>query len=390
MVKPDVVIVGGGVNGVAVAFHLARRGVRVTVVERDSVAAGPTGRSCGLVRQHYSHPTTARMALESLRVFQRFDELVGGECDFRQTGALVLAGPQEVESLTANVAMQRGVGIDSRLLSPREAAEIEPHADLDGVAAAAWEPEAGYADAYATSQAFAQRARQLGAELRTGTTVSSVVVDGGRATGVVTDRGVIAAGAVVLAAGPWSAPLARGCGIELPLVAARVQVCLFDKPPEIERHGIVLDTALGIYTRPEGEELMLTGSLDTSEAENAVDDPDAYDETADFERTSRYADRLVRRYPAMVDGRLRSGYASLYDVTPDWQPVLDELPGVGGLYCCAGSSGHGFKLAPVVGEMMAGLIVDGKPAGGPLDLFAFSRFASEAAPLGRYEQKILG
>ncbi len=386
----DVLIVGGGVNGVAIAFHLARRGVRVTVVERDSIAAGPTGRSCGLVRQHYSHPTTARMALESLRVFQEFGDLVGGECDFRQTGALVLAGPRDVESLEANVSMQRGLGIDTRVVSPAEAAEIEPHADLEGVVAAAYEPEAGYADAYSTSQAFAEGARRLGARVETGTTVSAVVVEGGRASGVVTNRGVMAAGAVVLAAGPWSARLARGCGVELPLVAARVQVCLFDKPPEIGRHGIVLDTTSGIYTRPEGEDLMLAGSLETSEVDDKVDDPDSYAETADFDRTSHYADRLVRRYPAMAAGRLRTGYASLYDVSPDWQPILDELPGVRGLFCCAGSSGHGFKLAPVVGEMMAGLVLDGKSAGGPLDLFAFDRFASDVAPAGRYDQKILG
>ena len=386
----DVLIVGGGVNGVAIAFHLARRGVRVTVVERDSIAAGPTGRSCGLVRQHYSHPTTARMALESLRVFQEFGDRVGGECDFRQTGALVLVGPRDVKSLESNVAMQRGLGIDTRVVSPAEAAEIEPHADLEGVVAAAYEPEAGYADAYSTSQAYAEGARQLGATVETGTTVLRVVVEGGRATGVITDRGVMAAGAVVLAAGPWSARLARGCGVELPLVAARVQVCLFDKPSEIGRHGIVLDTTSGIYTRPEGEELMLAGSLETSEVDDAVDDPDSYDETADFDRTSHYADRLVGRYPAMAAGRLRTGYASLYDVSPDWQPILDELPGVRGLFCCAGSSGHGFKLAPVVGEMMAGLVLDGKRAGGPLDLFAFDRFASEVAPAGRYDQKILG
>lgn len=386
----DVLIVGGGVNGAAIAFHLARRGVGVTLLERDSIAAGPTGRSCGLVRQHYSHQVTARMALQGLRVFQRFDDLVGGDCDFRRTGALVLVGSRDVEALEANVAMQRGLGIDTRVVTPREAAEIEPHADFEGVAAAAYEPEAGYADAYSTSHAFAARARQLGADLRTGTTVRAVTVDKGRAVGVVTDHGPISAGAVVLAAGPWTARLARGCGVELPLVAARVQVCLFDKPPEITRHRILLDTTLGIYARPEGEELMLVGSLETDEAEHTVEDPDAYPENADFERAAHYSERLVRRYPGMAGGSLRSGYASLYDVTPDWQPILDELPGVRALYCCAGSSGHGFKLAPVVGEMMAGLVLDGKGSGGDLGMFGVDRFAAEVAPAGRYAQKILG
>jgi glycine/D-amino acid oxidase-like deaminating enzyme len=390
MPTSDVIVVGGGVNGVAIAFNLARRGVQVTLVERESIAAGPTGRACGIIRQHYSHEVTARMALKGLRIFQNFDDVVGGTCDFRQTGCVIPVGPQDVSSLEANVALQQAVGVDTRLISLQELAELEPHADFRGIAAAAYEPEAGYADAYSTANAYAQRARELGTELLTGTRVLSVIVEGGRAQGVSTDGGPLSAGTVVLAAGPWSRQLGEACGVELPLTAARVQVGLFNRTPRIERHGVVLDTKLGIYTRPEADDLMLVGSLETSEAEHRVEDPDRYPESADFDRISHYSNRIVERYPAMSGASFRNGYASLYDVSPDWQPVLDELPGVENLYCAAGSSGHGFKLAPVVGEMMADLVIDGKDSEDDISLFSFDRFAAEASLAGRYDQKILG
>jgi sarcosine oxidase subunit beta len=390
MPASDVIVVGGGVNGVAIAFNLARRGVKVTLVERESVAAGPTGRSCGIIRQHYSHEVTARMARRGLEIFQNFDDVVGGNCDFRRTGCLVPVGSRDVPSLEANVALQQAVGVDTRLISAEELAELEPHADFGGIAAAAYEPEAGYADAYSTANAYARRAGELGAEFLTGTRVLSVTVEGGQVKGVLTDSGPLSAGAVVLAAGPWSRRLGEACGVELPLTAARVQVGLFNRTPRIERHGVVLDTTLGIYTRPEADDLMLVGSLETSEAEHRVEDPDRYPEGADFDRISLYSKRVVERYPAMSGASFRNGYASLYDVSPDWQPVLDELPGVERLYCAAGSSGHGFKLAPAVGEMMAALILDGKDPEDDISFFSFERFGAETSLAGRYDQKILG
>ena len=116
----DVIVIGGGVNGAAIAFSLAQRGVSVRLIERDAIGAGPTGLSCGIIRQHYSHPVTAGMALRSLRVFQNFGDAVGGECDFHQTGFILAAGPEHVETLEANVAMQQSVGIDTRLIGVEE------------------------------------------------------------------------------------------------------------------------------------------------------------------------------------------------------------------------------------------------------------------------------
>ncbi len=386
----DVVVVGGGVIGASVAFHLATRGVGVTLVEKGSIAAGPTGRSCGIIRQHYSHPVTVRMALESLRFFQNFEETVGGTCDFRRTGYLLAAGPDQIGTLSANVAMQQSLGVNTRVISVDELRELEPEVSTEGIVGAAYEAESGYADPYSTTTALARRAEELGAEILPGTCVRSIEVEGDRVCGVVTDAERLRAESVVLATGPWAPQLAGALGVQLPITPCRVQVCLFNRAETIRHDQIFIDAALGVYTRPEGEDLMLVGSVETDEAEAGIEDPDHFQRVADFDAVERYSEQLIRRFPAMDKGGFVNGYASLYDVTPDWQPILGALPGVENLYCAAGSSGHGFKLAPRIGQMMADLLVDGDAAGGDIEFFGFDRFARGQRADGGYAQKILG
>lgn len=385
----DVVVIGGGINGTAITYHLARRGVGVTLLEKGALAGGPTGRSCGIVRQHYSHETTAAMALRALEIFENFDDVVGGHCDFRQTG-FVLAVPEErADGLRENVRLQQSVGIDTQLVEQEDLAELLPGHDLTDMALAAWEPRSGYADAYATTVSYAMRATELGARIRTGVPVTRIRVAGNRVRGVDTASGErLHSGAVVLAGGPWSRSLALLCGVDLPILPSRVQVCLFEPATGFEPSCVFIDSSNGIYSRPEGGPLLLVGSIETREGEGGVVDPDVYDESVDLERVEHYTERLLRRIPAMDRGRYRNGYASLYDVTPDWQPILDAVPNIEGLFCAAGSSGHGFKLAPVVGEMMADLVTGARQ---PEPLFALSRFVAGAPVPGRYpEHKILG
>lgn len=386
----DVIVVGGGINGACIAFHLAERGVGVTLVEKDSLAAGPTGRSCGIIRQHYSHPVTVRMALESLRFFESFEERVGGNCDFHRTGYLIAAGPDHIDTLVANVALQQSLGVNTRVVSLDELRELEPGVSTEGIVGAAYEPDSGYADPYSTTAALANRAEELGAEIHTGTRVHSIIVESGKARGVVTDEGRLEAESVVLATGPWSPRLAAALGIELPITPCRVQVCLFNRAEGLAHEKVFIDAPLGVYTRPEGDDVMLVGSIETDEAEAVVEDPDHFQRVADFDAVSRYSEQLIQRFPLMDKGSFLNGYASLYDVTPDWQPILDELPGVENLYCAAGSSGHGFKLAPSVGEMMAELVIAGKSPEDDIEFFSFDRFARGRRADGAYAHKILG
>ena len=386
----DVIVIGGGVNGASIAYHLARRGASVKLLEKDNIASGPTGRSCGIIRQHYSHPVTARMSLQALHVFQNFDEIVGGDCDFHQCGFLVAAGEGQIDTLRDNVAMQQAVGIDTRLVSVEELRDLAPGVATDGIAGAAYEPQSGYADPYSTSAAYVQRAEELGAEILVGTAVESLLVESGRVVGVATDGGRFSAGSVVLATGPWSPLLTRACGVELPITPMRVQVCLFERAAGLRHDKVFVDTPRGVYTRPEGEDLMLVGSVQTDEAKAGVEHPDHYQRTADFDAVSRYSEQLIGRFPAMDEGNFVNGYASLYDVTPDWQPILDEVPGVDNLFCAAGSSGHGFKLAPVVGEMVAELVLRGALDSDEVSLFGCERFLSGDLMDGSYAHKILG
>ena len=386
----DVIVVGGGVNGTCIAYHLAQRGASVTLVEKDNIAAGPTGLSCGIIRQHYSHPITASIALAALRFFENFEDLVGGDCDFRQTGYIFAAGPDTIDTLKSNVALQQSLGINTSVISVEELRELVPGAAVDGIVGAAYEPESGYADPYSTSVAFANRAEELGAEVLIGTEVRSVIVEGGKARGVVTNQGRLEAASVVLATGPWSSRLAKLFGIDLPIVPCRVQVCLFERAPDLNHDKIFIDSPLGVYTRPEGEDLMLVGSVATDEAKAGIKHPDDFQRVADFDAVSRYSEQLIERFPEMDKGSFLNGYASLYDVTPDWQPILDELPGIENLYCCAGSSGHGFKLAPIVGKMMADLITRGKSDNDDINFFAFDRFAREELVESGYAHKLLG
>lgn len=386
----DVIVVGGGINGVSIAFNLAKAGLGVTLIEKDFIAAGPTGRSSAIIRQHYSHEVTARMALRSLRIFQNFDDVVGGDPEFHQTGFLLAARTEDVELLETNIALQQEVGIDTRLVSPQEVKELEPHISLDGIAAAAYEPGSGYADPAATATAYAQRAKDFGAHLQLGIQVQKVLVERGRVMGVDTDQGTVQAGAVVVAAGPWSPLITKTVGIELPIKVSRHQVATYRRPDEFERHMVFAAFTDEIYIRPETGGLMLVGSIEPGEAEDEVPNPDSFNERVDFDIVADFSERVARRYPLMERGTTAGGWASLYDITPDWHAIMGALPGVEGLYCVAGTSGHGFKLGPAVGEMMADLIINGEKPEGDINMFSVSRFDAGKEVAGKYEYSIVG
>jgi len=385
----DVVVLGGGSTGTSAAFQLARRRYgKVVLVERDSVGAGPTAKSIGIIRLHYSHEPLIRLAARSLELFEGFEGLTGATADFTRCGFLLLAPEREMGVLRANVELQHRFGIGSSVLTPPEIAALDPRMALDDVAGAAWEPKSGFADGYATATGFAAAARREGAEIWEKTAVQRLIVDGGRVRAVQTARGEISTPAVLAACGPWTPALLQPLGVNVPIQSSRQQVVQLAPPPGFGALGVVIeDLAQGFYVRPEAGNTVLAGVLE-EEAEQIVS-PDAFDRGVDLDFVERVGQMWARRYPGAQDAEVRRGYASLYDITPDWQPVLGAVDGIGGLYIAAGFSGHGFKLSPGLGEVLAAIIA-GETAGIDVSMFRLSRFAEGHPIRGRHAQGILG
>ncbi len=386
----DALIVGAGIMGCSTAFQLAQRGLHVAVLEKGNIGAGSTGRSSAVIRQHYSNELTARMALYSLRAFQDLQDRVGEGCGFTPTGFVALASARDREGLQANVALQQKVGIETQLLTPEALREIMPGVETTDVAAAAYEPGSGYADPHLTVNAYANAARRLGAKIFLGANVVGVRFAGDKVIGVETANERFDAPLVVNCAGPWGAHVAAMSDVVVPINACRSQVALFGHPSHHEAsHVVVGDFILGTYFRPETGNLTLAGLIDPTEAD-AVVDPDDYNELHDNEYLLEVGERLIRRYPAMGRSHAAGGYAALYAITPDWHPIVDELIPGSGFHICAGFSGHGFKLGPAVGVMVADMLTgESAPEFDPHP-FRLGRYAENDPVRGTYEYSIAG
>jgi sarcosine oxidase subunit beta len=387
----DILIVGGGVMGSSIAFALARRRAgRVVLLEKSFLGAGSSGKSGAIIRQHYSNRLTAAMSRQGLQFFERFEDLVGGPAVFTRTGMVLVAHERDRANLEANLAMQRELGIDTRVVSAQEVAELDPNARIAEDEVAAYEREAGYVESVQVVASFADAARREGADVRQGVEVKSVLVEGDRVTGVDTNEGRYASRCVVLATGPWAARLALAGGLRLPVQACRTQVALFRRPADFGRRGAVYcDFVQGIYFKPTHGEMIHAGSIGGEEVQDPAD-PDDYNEAADRAWLPQVRQRLARRYPAMHCGYGRGGYGALYAITADWHPILDRLPGIEGGYCAVGFSGHGFKLSPVVGQLMAELVVDGQAKTLDITPLRLARFAENDPVKTPYNYGVMG
>ncbi len=376
----DVIVIGGGCTGTSIALHLARRRAgRIVLVEKLAIAMGATGKSSAIVRTHYTHEALARMSLRALHVFENFAEVVGGDAGFHRTGFLALVSPRDVDALKANVAMHQRVGIDARVLMPDELRALEPRMSIVGVGAAAWEPQSGYADPHSTTTAYADAARREGVEFRIGETVRALNTDAHGVTEVVTDDGAIAARTIVVAAGYRTRELLAPLGVDIPITPIRHNMAIVQRSVDFGQiHAVVSDRVLGSYYRPEGSELTLIGT--TTANEGNVDREVEAERAPSSAELKILAERFHTRFPKQDAATLRGGFTGVYDCSPDLQPMLGAVAGINGLYVAAGFSGHGFKLSPVIGELMAEQICEGRTTLVDLNLFSPSRFA-EGKPI---------
>jgi sarcosine oxidase, subunit beta len=381
----DIVILGAGVIGASIAFHLAKRKPgKIVVIDKGHVGQGGSGRSSALIRMHYSYPPEVQLALVSLHMFQNWRDLVGEEGDFRKTGFVRIVHPGETERLKHNVEMQRKLGVNVKLIDRVELKKLEPDWKVDEVELAAYEPDSGYGDGAGVANDFLTRARDLGVFYQSKTQALEFLVGGERVSRVKTDHGEIAAPAVIAATGPWTLPLFQRIGIDLPIETEYHQVAILKNAPGMKGGGCAcIDSVSATYFRSDAHDKFLIGDFYGQRGA----DPDNFPQRASDEGLEEIIERASRRVPKLERAEVMRGVTGVYDMTPDSRPLLGEVPGVAGLYVCAGFSGMGFKISPAIGLVMSELLLEGR--GKTVDISSFSpgRFAAGKPIKAEFEYK---
>jgi sarcosine oxidase subunit beta len=368
----DALIIGAGVHGASLAFHLAQRGLKSIVLERSFLAAGATGRSSGLVRMHYDLEPESRLAWASFQYFRNWGEMVGGECGFTRTGFIKLVDSGYADALRANVAIHQRIGIPTLLITADDVRRLAPYLYTEDFEMAAFEPESGYADPTSTARAFLEAARRDGARLVQDCQVSAIKIQGGRVQGVSSNQGDFFAPVVVNAAGAWAAQVGRMAGLDLPVDTWRHDTLFVRRPPQVgPSHLTVIDDINGMYFRPETGGLTLVGLEDGNPLGESPEGDTDHARPGFIEQA---VERICQRVPVMEEGLYHSAQGGYDGITPDQRAILGPA-GPDGHYLCCGFSGTGFKIAPAVGACMAELILDGRASTVDISPFRLQRFS---------------
>jgi sarcosine oxidase subunit beta len=363
------IIVGGGVVGCAIAYHLARRGMNdVLVLERETVGSGTTSKAAGGIRAQFSSEAEIRFSLEAIGVFERFEEEFGVDPGYTKIGYLFLVSdPADMRGFEARIALQRRLGVDVRVITPDEAKKLVPALRVDDLIGAVWGPGDGLAGPAEVTSGFARRARELGVRIAEGVQVTGIPRDGDRVMGVTTAEGAVSAPLVINAAGPSAARIAGLAGVDVPVHPRRRHIYFTEPFPEIPGPvPLTTDRRSGFYFRKELEQILLSPG-------------DVQDIASDFEvpmdpaMMAEAVQKAVERVPALEHARIAGGWAGLRPLTPDDHAIIGWAPGVTGFFLAVGFGGHGFQHSPATGRHVAAWIVDGKPAM-DLSLFDPQRF----------------
>ena len=384
----DIIVIGAGAIGCSAAWHARSLGARkVLLIDRGGIAEGTSSQSSSILRTHYSVRENVELALRSWSVFTKFGEYLDdpqAECGLNRCGYLVVAADDERgEAVRASLAQQRAMGIEANEIDAKQAREILPLLNTDDLAVFGHEPEAGYADAYLTATAFARAARRLGVEVRQGEAVESLITEGSRVTGIRTKAGTYTAGMVICVANVWTNRLIESSiGVSIPLVAERHEVVAFEAPqPYLPSYPVLKDMASEsmVYARCYGRSQLLASPGLVGHAT----DPDEQQADVPLDIIATLGEQVAARLSSFDQAGVASTWTGLYDVTPDWNPVLGPLPGWQGLQVGFGFSGHGFKLSPAIGRLLAQSAL-GLETEVPLAPYRYERFDEGALLIGRY------
>ncbi|MCX7702499.1 MAG: FAD-binding oxidoreductase [Planctomycetota bacterium] len=365
----DILIIGGGVVGCSVAFHLTQFGrTDVLVVERDFLASGATGRCGGGIRAQWSTEGNIKLAQHSIKEFENFKEITGAEIQFRQGGYLLPAYTQEmVEQFKQNVSLQNKHGVPSRLISPEEVAEIVPLMNRSEILAATFCPTDGVANPFLVTDGYANAARRKGARFLLRRSVVGFRTSGSRVQTAILDDGTeIDCSLVLNAAGAWAGEVTKLLGTEIPVTPYRHQI-LVTEPLEIIHRPMVIDLYHNIYFSQSEEGGFITGQTDE-------DEKPSFNMMNSWRFVVEISRKLLYHYPCLRKVNVLRQWAGLYAVTPDAQPILGRVNEYENFFCATGWSGHGFMISPAVGKIMAELFVFGRPKTLSIEEYSIERF----------------
>lgn len=370
----QVVVIGGGIIGVASAYYLQQKGADVTVLEKGKIGSGSTDRANGGIRAQFSSPVSAELSKESIKVWESFDGEFGTDMSYRRPGYLFLARDEETANqFEINIKKQNELGVESRLLTPAEAANLCPELNQERYTAACYSQNDGFADPHLALQGFSQAADSAGVDIRTQVEVVDVLQDtDGRVTGVETEDGQVEAEYVVNAAGAWAPRVASMIDIDLPISPKRRQlmVAVPEKPVD-DSVPFTIDQNLGVHFRPERDGSVVCGGH--FDEEDPDQNPDNYSKSVALDWSAQVIEELseVASYFG-PETAVKRGWAGLYSVTPDHHPIIEEVSP--GFVVVAGFSGHGFMQSPAAGQLVSEIIADGSPSLVDISMLTTDRF----------------
>jgi len=349
-----VVVIGAGIQGLAVAYNLALRGVeRVVVVDKTYLCGGASGRNGGGVRAQWSSETNIRLMRESIRLCEEFATKMRINVWFRQGGYLFLARSERMARLlSASTELQREHHLPTRMIDAADARKLAPELDTSSVVAASYNPDDGVVFPWPFVWGYARECRRLGVELHTHTTVTRLETAGGRISGVVTDRGTIETAQVICAAGAWSPEITRTVGVELPSHPHRHEICSTE-PLKPFLKPFIGDLESGLYFSQSmrGE---IVGGISNAKV------PSGLDQGSSLRFLALYSRALTRTMPILSGVRVLRQWSGCYDITPDGNPLVGEVDEMPGLILISGFMGHGFMIAPIMGELLAKHLLHGE------------------------------
>jgi len=350
----DIVIIGGGIIGVSIAYHLAlKKAGRILLLEKGQLGEGSTSRCAGGIRAQFSTRINILFSLESMKTFERFEEEFGVNPEFKRTGYLFLATTElEMEGFKATTKLQRELGIPVEFLNRVEIKARWPYLRTDDILGGTFSPQDGYAGPSEVLSGFVRGAKREGVKIFEGEEVVEISVKKGRVEGVKTKGEEISTPTVVNAGGPFASSIGEMAGVRIPVKPLRRQIFV-TAPFHLTDRAIPLtiDIHRGWYFRQEVDGLLLSGPLDHEPSFNL---------NIDYEAMVEASENAMDRVPVLEKARIARGWAGLYEISPDNHAILGKVPNVEGFILANGFSGHGFQHSPAVGRVIAELIVEGR------------------------------